>query len=187
MPAEPPQSARQSTSQPTQQPTQQITVSKVAIASDHAGVAEKARLVEWMKGQGIEVLDLGPATDDRVDYPDFAAKVAGAVTGGTVETGVLVCGTGIGMAIAANKLPGIRAANVTSPEFAALAREHNDANIVAVSARFSEPQTNERILATFFSTDFGGGRHAGRVQKITDLEAGPVGHDEETASGATDR
>ncbi len=155
---------------PAPEPARPITVSKIAIASDHAGVVEKAQLVRWMQQRGIEVLDLGPATDERVDYPDFAAKVAEAVTDGTVERGVLVCGTGIGMSIAANKLPGIRAANVTTPEFAALAREHNDANIVALSARFTDSATNERILSAFLSTDFGGGRHADRVQKITDLE-----------------
>jgi ribose 5-phosphate isomerase B len=153
-------------------PEQPMLVKKVAIAGDHAGVAEKAQLVEWMRQRGIEVFDLGPSTDARVDYPDFAAKVAESVISGEAERGVLICGTGIGMAISANKMPGIRAANVTTPEFAALSREHNDANIVALSARFIDPHTNERILQAFFSTPFGGGRHAGRVQKITELESG---------------
>jgi ribose 5-phosphate isomerase B len=153
-------------------PEQPILIKKVASASDHAGVAEKAQLGEWMRRRGIEVFDLGPSTDARVDYPDFAVKVAESVISGETERGVLICGTGIGMAISANKMPGIRAANVTTPEFAALSREHNDANIVALSARFIDLHTNERILQTFFSTPFGGGRHAGRVQKITELESG---------------
>ncbi len=147
-----------------------MNVKKVAIASDHAGVEQKAELVKWMRQHDIEVLDLGPETDDRVDYPDFAAKVATSVAGGEAEKGVLICGSGIGMSISANKISGIRAANVTSPEFAVLAREHNDANIVAISARFVPQETNEQILEAFFSTEFAGGRHAGRVDKITDLE-----------------
>ena len=147
-----------------------MNVKKVAIASDHAGVEQKAELVKLMRQHDIEVLDLGPETDDRVDYPDFAAKVATSVAGGEAEKGVLICGSGIGMSISANKISGIRAANVTSPEFAVLAREHNDANIVAISARFVPQETNEQILEAFFSTEFAGGRHAGRVDKITDLE-----------------
>jgi ribose 5-phosphate isomerase B len=149
---------------------QPINIKKVAIAGDHAGVAEKAKLAEWMRQRGVEVLDLGPDSDARVDYPDFAAKVAKSVANGEAERGVLICGTGIGMSIAANKVSGIRAANVTTPELAALSREHNDANIVALSARFVDLQTNEQILQAFLSTPFGGGRHADRVQKISGLE-----------------
>ena len=98
--------------------------------------------------------DLGPDTDERVDYPDFAALVARDVAAGTAERGVLVCGTGIGMAVAADKVQGIRAANVVTPEFAALAREHNDANVIALSGRFVDEETNRRILDAFLSTDF---------------------------------
>ena len=143
---------------------------KVSIAADHAGFEEKELLVGYLRELGYEVVDRGPADDGRVDYPDFAALVAADVAGGEAERGVLVCGTGIGMAIAANKVDGIRAANVTSPEFAQLAREHNDANIVTVSGRFVSDEVNRAIVKTFLETGFGGGRHAGRVAKIMALE-----------------
>ncbi|MBO7702535.1 MAG: ribose 5-phosphate isomerase B [Eggerthellaceae bacterium] len=142
----------------------------VSIAADHAGFEEKQRLVGYLAELGHEVIDRGPNSDDRVDYPDFAALVARDVASGEAERGVLVCGTGIGMAVAANKVHGIRAANVTSPEFAALAREHNDANIVTVSGRFVTDEVNRAIVKTFLETEFGGGRHAGRVEKIMALE-----------------
>jgi ribose 5-phosphate isomerase B len=157
----------------------------VAIASDHAGFEQKQQLVAWLKEQGFEVRDLGPASDERVDYPDYASAVAhavasgavasgttasGAVASGAVVRGVLVCGTGIGMAIAANKVPGVRAANVIDPRFAVLAREHNDANVIALSGRFVDLATNKRILGDFLSTPFGKGRHAERVAKIAALE-----------------
>ncbi|WP_281654549.1 ribose 5-phosphate isomerase B [Eggerthella sinensis] len=143
---------------------------KISIASDHAGFEQKQALAAYLESLGHDVIDRGPGTDDRVDYPDFAALVAHDVVDGAAERGVLVCGTGIGMAVAANKIDGIRAANVTSPVFAALAREHNDANIVAVSGRFVDEATNREILDAFVSTEFGGGRHADRVKKITALE-----------------
>lgn len=143
---------------------------KISIASDHAGFEQKQALAAYLESLGHEVVDRGPGTDDRVDYPDFAALVARDVVDGAAERGVLVCGTGIGMAVAANKIDGIRAANVTSPVFAALAREHNDANIVAVSGRFVDEATNREILDAFVSTEFGGGRHADRVKKISALE-----------------
>ena len=143
---------------------------KVSIASDHAGFEQKQRLATYLAAQGHEVIDRGPENDDRVDYPDFAALVAADVAAGEAERGVLVCGTGIGMAIAANKVDGIRAANVTTPEFAQLAREHNDANVVTVSGRFVAPETNEAILDAFLSTPFAGGRHEARVAKIMALE-----------------
>jgi ribose 5-phosphate isomerase B len=143
---------------------------KVSIASDHAGFEQKQMLVAFLEESGHEVIDRGPDNDDRVDYPDFAAAVAHDVADGVVERGVLVCGTGIGMAVAANKVHGIRAANVTNAEFAALAREHNDANIVTVSGRFVDEETNRAIVKAFLETEFGGGRHAGRVEKIMKLE-----------------
>ena len=143
---------------------------KISIASDHAGFEQKQALAAYLESLGHDVIDRGPGTDDRVDYPDFAALVAHDVVDGAAERGVLVSGTGIGMAGAANKIDGIRAANVTSPVFAALAREHNDANIVAVSGRFVDEATNREILDAFVSTEFGGGRHADRVKKITALE-----------------
>ena len=143
---------------------------KVSIASDHAGFEEKELLKPYLVELGHEVIDRGPDSDDRVDYPDFAELVAKDVAGGEADCGVLVCGTGIGMAIAANKVDGIRAANVTTPEFAALSREHNDANIVTVSGRFVTDETNRAIVKAFLETAFGGGRHEGRVAKIMALE-----------------
>lgn len=143
---------------------------KISIASDHAGFDEKELLKSHLIAAGHEVVDRGPGDGAHVDYPDFAQLVATDVARGAAERGVLVCGTGIGMAIAANKLPGIRAANVTSPEFAALAREHNDANVVAVSGRFVSDEVNRAIVDAFLTTEFGGGRHAGRVEKIAALE-----------------
>lgn len=142
----------------------------ISIASDHAGFEQKETLRDYLAGKGHRVIDRGPASDDRVDYPDFAAAVAHDVADGIAEYGVLVCGTGIGMAVAANKIHGTRAVNCINVQFAQLAREHNDANIVTLSGRFVELAENERILDAFLSTDFGGGRHAGRVAKIMALE-----------------
>ena len=143
---------------------------KISIASDHAGFEQKERLRAFLEGLGHEVIDRGPANDDRVDYPDYAVPVAHDVADGQAERGVLVCGTGIGMALAADKVAGIRAANIITPQFAALCREHNDANVITLSGRFVEPEVNEEILRTFLTTDFGGGRHAGRVEKIMALD-----------------
>ena len=143
---------------------------RVSIGSDHAGFEQKQALVDYLKGKGHEVVDRGPANDDRVDYPDYAAPVARDVAAGAADFGVLVCGTGIGMAMAADKVPGVRAANVINPEFAALCREHNDANVITLSGRFVPLEENERILDAFLATDFGGGRHAGRVEKIMALD-----------------
>ena len=143
---------------------------KDSIASDHAGFEQKQMLVAHLQGAGHQVIDRGPDSDDRVDYPDFAELVAKDVVSGQAQRGVLVCGTGIGMAIAANKVDGIRAANIVSEEFAALTREHNDANVITVSGRFVSEEENRKIVDTFLSTEFAGGRHAGRVEKIMALE-----------------
>ena len=143
---------------------------RVSIGSDHAGFEQKQALVDYLKGKGHEVVDRGPANDDRVDYPDYAAPVARDVAAGRADFGVLVCGTGIGMAMAADKVPGVRAANIITSEFAALCREHNDANVITLSGRFVPLEENERILDAFLATDFGGGRHAGRVEKIMALD-----------------
>ena len=143
---------------------------RVSIGSDHAGFEQKQALVDYLVGKGYDVIDRGPDSDDRVDYPDYASPVAHDVADGTADRGVLVCGTGIGMAMAADKVPGVRAANIINPEFAALCREHNDANVVAVSGRFIDESVNREILDAFVSTSFGGGRHAGRVEKIAALE-----------------
>ncbi len=143
---------------------------RVSIGSDHAGFEQKQALVDYLKGKGHEVVDRGPANDDRVDYPDYAAPVARDVADGAADYGVLVCGTGIGMAMAADKVPGVRAANIINSAFAALCREHNDANVITLSGRFVPLEENERILDAFLATDFGGGRHAGRVEKIMALD-----------------
>ena len=142
----------------------------IAVASDHAGFDLKEILKRDLQEAGHEVLDLGTNSTASVDYPDFGKAMGEAIASGKAARGVLVCGSGIGMAIAANKVRGVRAANVVTPEFAALAREHNDANVIALSGRFVSEETNERILNAFLTTDFGGGRHAGRVEKIMALE-----------------
>ena len=143
---------------------------RVAIAADHGGFEQKQMLVPFLTQMGCEVIDLGPDDEISVDYPDYAQRVAQAVAGGSADKGVLVCGTGIGMAIAANKIDGIRAANVTSPEFALLSREHNDANIVALSGRFVSPEANQEIVKIFLEASVAGERHERRVAKIMDLE-----------------
>lgn len=143
---------------------------KISIGSDHAGFEQKQQLVGYLESKGYEVIDRGPDTDERVDYPDYAVKVAMDVSFGRAEFGVLVCGTGIGMAIVANKIVRVRAANVTIPEFAELARAHNDANVLALSGRFIDIETNKKILDTFLATEFEGGRHAKRLAKLLPIE-----------------
>jgi ribose 5-phosphate isomerase B len=144
---------------------------RVALGSDHAGYEQKQHLKAFLSEKGIEVSDLGTDSgDESVDYPDFARSVGREVVDGDADFGILVCGTGVGMAIAANKVDGVRAANVTDPEFARLARAHNDANVLTVSGRFVTPHVNEEIVEAFLTTPFEGGRHGGRVNKITGLE-----------------
>lgn len=143
---------------------------RISIASDHAGFEQKQILADYLAQKGFDVIDRGPDDDGRVDYPDYAELVARDVAAGEAERGVLVCGTGIGMAVAACKVKGVRAVNVINTEFAALSREHNDANVVTLSGRFVDVATNKAILDVFLSTEFGGGRHAGRVEKIMALE-----------------
>ena len=144
---------------------------RVVIGSDHAGFEQKERLRLHLAEKGYDVVDVGAANaDDSVDYPDFAIQAGRMVARGDAELGVLVCGTGIGMSIAANKVRGVRAANITIPEFASLAREHNNANVVTVSARFVPLQVNQEILDNFLTTEFAAGRHGGRVDKIVQAE-----------------
>ena len=144
---------------------------RVAIASDHAGFEQKQQLVDYLAGKlKLDVMDLGPDSDDRVDYPDYAEKVARAVASGDVDRGVLVCGTGIGMALAADKVAGIRAASIVTPDFADLFRRHNDGNVICLSGRFTDLAVNEEILRVFLTTEFEGGRHAERVAKVMALD-----------------
>jgi ribose 5-phosphate isomerase B len=146
---------------------------RVALGSDHAGFEQKERLKAHLIAKGHQVEDVGTGSgDESVDYPDFAFQVGRYVATGDVEVGVLVCGTGIGMAIAANKIDGVRAANITDPEFAKLARAHNDANVITVSARFVPVAVNEEIIDNFLATAFEGGRHGKRVDKINGVERG---------------
>lgn len=139
---------------------------RVAIASDHGGFDQKAPLIEHLRAAGHEVVDLGPSTGDRCDYPDFGDKVARLVASGGADRGVVICGTGIGISMTADKVPGIRATPVQTVEFARLAREHNDANVIGLSGRFVSLEDNERIVDTFLTTEFEGGRHVARVEKI---------------------
>lgn len=144
---------------------------RVAIASDHAGFEQKQVLVDFLAGEPeVEVMDMGPDSDDRVDYPDYAVKVAEAVASGTADRGILVCGTGIGMALAAGKVAGVRASSITTPEFADLFRRHNDGNVLCLSGRFVEPAVNEEIIRVFLTAPFEGGRHADRVAKVMALD-----------------
>ena len=139
---------------------------RIAIASDHAGFIQKDPLADYLRSRGHEVVDCGPSTDARCDYPDFADKVARLVARGEVDRGVLICGTGLGIAMAADKVAGVRACPIQTVEFARLCREHNDANVIGLSGRFVSLEDNEAILDVFLSTDFEGGRHTGRVEKM---------------------
>lgn len=139
---------------------------RIAVAADHAGFCQKPAMIDYLRTLGHEVIDCGPASDARCDYPDYADRVARVVSAAEADRGVLICGTGIGMAIAADKVAGVRAACIQTPGFAQLFREHNDGNIICLSGRFVSEQTNRAILDAFLTTDFGGGRHAARVEKI---------------------
>ena len=144
---------------------------KVIIASDHAGLELRQELVAALKERGIAHDDVGPTSRESVDYPDFAKKVARAVGAGEYTLGVLVCGTGIGMSIVANKYRGVRAALCTTEFEARMAREHNDANVLCVGQRVVGVGVARGILDVFLSTVFAGGRHAQRVQKIAEAES----------------
>ena len=140
---------------------------RIAIASDHAGFDLKTELREYLIGLGHEVADLGPETAERVDYPDFGYKLAAAIADGTVQAGVALCGSGIGISIAVNRNPACRCARVDDPYSAALAREHNDANAIALGARLIGVDMAKACLDAFLAAPFGGGRHAARVDKLS--------------------
>ncbi|MCL6430774.1 MAG: ribose 5-phosphate isomerase B [Anaerolineae bacterium] len=143
---------------------------RVAIACDHAGVTLKQHLIGLLRARGHEVLDLGTHGPESVDYPDYALKVAEEVSAGRASTGILICGTGIGMSLAANKVPGIRAAVATDPYVARMARAHNDANVLCLGARVIGEGLAEEIVDTWLATGAEGGRHALRVEKIRRIE-----------------
>lgn len=140
---------------------------RIAIASDHAAFDLKAALCEWLIGEGYEVTDLGPDGADSVDYPDFGYRLAEAVADGRADRGVALCGSGIGISIAVNRHPGARCALVSEPLSAALAREHNDANVIALGARLVGIDMAKACVAAFLGTDFGGGRHQRRIDKLS--------------------
>ena len=142
---------------------------KIALGADHAGYSLKEHLRDYLAAHGHEVEDFGTHSEDSTDYPDQAAAVARAVAAGAAERGVLVCGTGVGMAMAANKIHGIRAANCFDPYITTLSRSHNDANVLAVAARITAPPLAEEIVRVFLETPFAGGRHARRTGKIDQL------------------
>lgn len=140
---------------------------KIAIASDHAAIELKTELREWLIELGHEVADLGPETADSVDYPDFGYKLASVVADGTAERGVALCGSGIGISMAVNRNPAVRCALVGEPLSAALSREHNDANVIAMGARLTGSDMAKACLSAFLETDFAGGRHQRRVDKLS--------------------
>ena len=143
---------------------------RIALGADHAGISLKAEIRKLLDERGIAYTDFGTETSDSVDYPDFADRVAQAVASGDFDRGLLFCGSGIGMAIAANKVPGIRAAPVVDETSARLSREHNDANVLALGERLTPPDVARRLVNTFLDTPFGGGRHQRRVDKISALD-----------------
>ena len=143
---------------------------KIAIAADHAGFALKERLRARLATEGHEVLDFGANSAESCDYPDFAQQVGREVGQGRADRGILVCSTGIGMAIAANKVDGVRAAPAQSEDEVRLTREHNDANVLTLGARYLDENQASGLISIFLNTEFSGGRHARRVAKIGQLE-----------------
>lgn len=142
---------------------------RIALAADHAGVALKEEVKRLLDQRGVAYTDFGTHSADSVDYPDYAALVAGEVASGRFDRGVLVCGSGIGMAMAANRFPGIRAAAATDVTLARLSREHNNANVLTLGERTTPPEVARRVLDVFLDTPFAGGRHERRVSKIDAL------------------
>lgn len=139
---------------------------RIAVACDHGGFVQKDAIVEHLKSLGHEVFDLGTNSEDSVDYPDFADRAARMVSRGEAERAVLICGTGIGISMTADKVPGVRATPVQTVKFAELARQHNNANVIGLSGRFVSLEDNLKLVDTFLTTEFEGGRHAKRVEKI---------------------
>lgn len=140
---------------------------RIAIASDHAAFAMKGELVRWLTERGHTVEDLGPESADSVDYPDYGYKLAEYVETGKAEFGIALCGSGVGISIAANRNPAARCALVTEPLSATLAREHNNANIIAMGARIVGPEMAKTCVEVFLSTPFAGERHSRRVEKLS--------------------
>jgi len=149
---------------------------KIALGADHAGFHTKESIKKFLTELGYPVDDVGTSSEESVDYPDFARQVAERVAAGRAQLGILTCGTGIGMSITANKVPGVRAALAHDTATAHMAREHNDANVLAIGARVVPADKVLEIVREFLTTDFAGGRHQRRVDKINDLDKVKVGH-----------
>ena len=143
---------------------------RIAVGSDHRGFSIKSKIVDLLSQLGHDVVDAGPQTGESVDYPDIASIVAGQVSKGEVERGVLICGTGIGMCIAANKYPGVRAAPCHDDLTAEMSRRHNDLNVLCLSADMLGERLIDRMIEIWLKTEFEGGRHARRVEKIAEIE-----------------
>ena len=150
-------------------------VSTIALGADHAGYGLKEALKGWLINDGYQVLDLGTHSTESVDYPDYAALVAEAVADRKVERGLLICGTGIGMSMAANKVPGVRAALCADLYTARMSREHNDANVLVLGGRLMGADMGADILHAWLERDFAAGRHARRLDKIADIECRHAG------------
>lgn len=155
------------------------------MASDHAGYRLKQHVADLLRADGHDVEDFGTTSEDSVDYPDFAAPAAREVASGRAERGVLVCGSGVGVAIVANKVDGVRAVHAHDPEEAAMSRRHNDANVLTLGERTTSTEDAAGIVNSFLSTDFEGGRHERRVAKISAVEQHPSGSPETNQGTAT--
>lgn len=142
---------------------------KIAFACDHAGFEYKKILTVWLKEQGYQILDFGSFSDDSVDYPDYAFPASEAVAAGVGDLGILICGTGTGMSIIANKVTGIRAASCVTPDMAKFSKQHNNANILTIGSRVVDIETAKLIITEFLESEFEGGRHMIRVEKIHSL------------------
>ena len=144
---------------------------KIAIAADHGGFSLKQELIPWLEEKGLTVIDCGTDSEDSCDYPDYAKKGCDEVLSGNADFVILCCGTGVGISIAANKIDGIRCGLCPSAEIAALVKQHNNANAIALGGRFTEPALAKKIVEAYMNAEFMGGRHQTRVDKITALEA----------------
>ena len=145
---------------------------RIVIANDHGAVDRKKEILAWLEARGYQVLNLGVDVEERVDYPDKAREAVDAWRSGRYDLGIILCGTGIGISIAANKLPGVRCALIHDSYTARMAREHNDANFLAIGGRVELAEPLGAILSAFFDADYEGGRHAERLAKIAALESG---------------
>jgi ribose 5-phosphate isomerase B len=143
---------------------------RIALGADHAGYELKDKIKQHLQQQGLQVQDEGTNSGESVDYPDYARKVGHNISEQRADLGILVCGSGIGMAIAANKVPGVRAANVSSEYEAQMSREHNNANVLTLGARILKEDDAFKIVDTWLATPFAGGRHERRVEKIAEIE-----------------